>query len=171
MYIGRVVSDVSKALMSFETSETTRPKTGCNIPQNINLQHHRCENLQSYIRFSISGVPNDHGIILSRIVLSSVPVLNFKTVCDTNSPLFWKPGRSCFDFVVSLLLYLNFLLSFCLYLWQEMHFTSVLHSCLTTELQNRKVGSIRKGKTDGRRGTEVVLTACIKKGVFITKNN
>jgi hypothetical protein len=80
MYVGRVIPDVSKALMSFETSEATRPKTNCNIPQNINLQNDRYENLKSCIRFSMPGVhegPNDHDISLSRNVLSSFMVLKF----------------------------------------------------------------------------------------------
>jgi len=44
-----------------------------------------------------------------------------------------------------------------------MHFAFIILSCLSTELRNRKVGSIRKGNTDGHAETDVVVTACVKK--------
>ena len=52
-----------------------------------------------------------------------------------------------------------------------MRFASILLPCLSTELRNRNVGSIQKGKTDGQAETEVVVTACIKKVDFFTNNN
>jgi hypothetical protein len=51
-----------------------------------------------------------------------------------------------------------------------MHFAFIILSCLSTELWNHKVGSIRKGKTDGHAETDVVETACIKKATSLQKN-
>jgi hypothetical protein len=37
----------TKALQSFETSSTIRPTTDRHIPEEINLRHHRCQDLKS----------------------------------------------------------------------------------------------------------------------------
>jgi len=41
------VTDVSKAPRSFETSVPTYQLRRHNFPQNLNFQHHRCENVKS----------------------------------------------------------------------------------------------------------------------------
>ena len=56
-----------------------RPQTQCNIPEDINLTHHRCENLKCGIAFSISGEhkgPDDHDM-LSRNDSSAFLFLNY----------------------------------------------------------------------------------------------
>jgi hypothetical protein len=68
---------------------------------------------------------------------------------------------------VSLLLCLHFLLSFSLYLWHVLHFTALLPSSPATQLQNRKVGSIRKDLRP--QGSQSSADRVYKKSYFIIK--